>query len=366
MKGYFDYAATCPIDKDALNAYVHAAQHYFANTQSLHDRGTQADDLLEHCREKVARLIGGNKEGIYFTSGGTESNELAIDALMKAGEGRNIITTEAEHSSVRNLLKLYEQEGCNIINVPLLKNGTVDTEVVRRVIDKDTIFVLIQHVNADIGSIQPIREISEICRQQGVLLHSDCVQSFGKVDVSEISPFVDSLSISSHKVYGPKGVGAVYICPSLSFLSRIPNGTHENGRRPGTVNIPGIAGFTVAAEKMIREIDNHQQIIFRLKKAFLKEGEWEVVGEVDQQPVPILGILLPHMEGQWAMLEGNRQGYHFSTGSACREGKAEPSGTLSAMGYEWDEAKSFIRISFSHHQTEAEVKELAAFLKKGI
>ena len=365
MKGYFDYAATCPVSEDALHAYVHASNNYFANTSSLHDPGTKANKLLEHCRRKMAEMLLVEKEGVYFTSGGTESNEIALHALLHAGQGKHIVTTDAEHSSVRNLVKKYQEDGYIISKVPLTKKGAIDMGIFEQVVCDDTAVVAIQHVNSEIGTIQPIRSISEICRERGALLHSDCVQSFGKLDLSEVAPYVDSLSVSSHKIYGPKGVGAVYIRPSLFYLPRIPGSTHESGVRPGTINLPGIAGFTVAAEKMMDDLENHQQRLLHLKQLFLEEmesEEWELIGNVCETPVPIVGLCLKDIEGQWAMLEGNRQGFHFSTGSACGAQSSEPSATLMAIGVSTSHSKTFIRVSFSHEQTESDVKKLARFL----
>ncbi|WLR48296.1 IscS subfamily cysteine desulfurase [Halobacillus litoralis] len=363
MERYFDYAATCPVDEDALEAYIHATRNYSANTKSLHDSGTKAHALLEQCRNTIAGLMGVEQEGVYFTSGGTESNEIAIHALLKAGRGKHIITTDAEHSSVRNFIQKYEGEGYKVTRVPLNEAGSVNLKDVERAVQEDTVLMAIQHVNSDIGTVQPIRELSDVCRSYGILFHSDCVQSFGKVTMEEVAPYVDSLSVSAHKLYGPKGVGAVYIRPTLSFAPKIPGGTHEGGVRAGTVNTPGIAGFTVAAEKMVRERHRIESKILELKETFLRTGEWKVVGDTADHAVPIIGLILPEMEGQFAMLEGNRRDFHFSTGSACHAGSQEPPGTLIAMGYDVEEAKSFIRLSLSHHQKNEQIKELALFLK---
>lgn len=364
---YFDYAATCPLDEDALEAYVQASKEYFGNTSSLHDEGTKAASLLEHCRGKMAGMLNVDREGVYFTSGGTESNEIALYALLKSRKGSHILTSEGEHSSIRNLFVKLNEEGYEITIVPLNANGEVDLHQLQKEIREETIFVSVQHVNSDIGMIQPIKEISQICSEHGVLFHSDCVQSFGKVEVKEVSAMVDSLSISSHKVYGPKGVGAVYIRPSLTFTPRIPGSTHESGVRAGTVNLPAIAAFTVAAEKMVTGLKDNQGKISLLKKSFLQALEetrehWTLVGDTCHNIVPAAGLCLHHIEGQWAMLEGNRHGYAFSTGSACSLRDQGPPPTLRAMGFSDEEAKAFIRISFSHRQTVEEVQGLALFL----
>lgn len=307
MSNYFDYAATCPIDEEALEAYIKAAREFYGNTSSLHDTGTKAEVLLSHCRQTLADLLEVNKEGVYFTSGGTESNLLAIEGLMKAGKGNHMITSDAEHSSVKNSAKRLQAEGYEVSLVPLSKEGTIDVNELEKLMREDTVLVSIQHVNGDIGTIQPIKRIREVCDKWGALLHSDCVQSFGKVELNSIIPCLDSFSLSSHKVYGPKGAGALYINPSVSFQPFLPNGTHEAGVRAGTVNTPGIAAFTTAAAKSIRELHKRQSKIESLKREFLTalndiRNHVTVVCE-SVNSVPIIGICMHGLEGQWVMLE---------------------------------------------------------------
>ncbi|WP_226585509.1 IscS subfamily cysteine desulfurase [Halobacillus litoralis] len=365
MGNYFDYAATCPIDSDALEAYVHASKEFYGNTSSLHDEGSKAASLLEHCREQLATLLNVDKEGLYFTSGGTESNEIAIYSLLSAKKGGHIIASHAEHSSVQNILNKLEREGYDVTRIPLTPSGKVNVKLVGEAVRRDTACIAVQHVNSDIGTIQPIEEIAALCRSQGILFHSDCVQSFGKIDLSKISSSVDSFSVSSHKVYGPKGIGAVYLNPSLSFNPRVPGTTHERGVRPGTLHLAGIAGFAVAAEKMAAKMDDHQSKIIQLKNVFFRAMTikgWELIGDTSTNPIPITGLCLNEREGQWAMLEGNRRGFYFSTGSACSVQSHQPPVTLMAMGRKKEEADSFIRVSFSHKQTIKDVRALGVFL----
>ncbi|MGI8316377.1 IscS subfamily cysteine desulfurase [Halobacillus mangrovi] len=367
MTTYFDYAATCPIQEEALEAYMRSSREFYGNTSSLHDVGTKASTLLEHCRKTFSRLINAEAEGIYFTSGGTESNVLGLHALLDAHPGTHIIASEAEHSSIQNLLTKFEREGYEVSRVPLTSSGYVDVNQLEELMREDTALVTIQHVNADIGTIQPIERIHTLCKKSGSLFHSDCVQSFGKIDLTSITPYLDSLSISSHKVYGPKGVGAVYIRPSLSFRALLPNTTHESGVRAGTVNTPGVAGFTVAADHCVKLIEEHQVIIQKHKKYFL-----EVIGEVSSEitvfgelnEVPILGLGINGIDGQWTMLEANRKGYAFSTGSACQARSDGPPKTLLSMGVSEQEAKTFIRLSFSHLHSKEDIEGLANCLKK--
>ncbi|KHE73051.1 IscS subfamily cysteine desulfurase [Halobacillus sp. BBL2006] len=367
MTTYFDYAATCPIDEEALEAYMKASKEFYGNTSSLHDAGTKAAKLLEHCRTSLANLMNVKSEGIYFTSGGTESNVIGIQALLDAHPGNHIIASAAEHSSIQHLLEKLEQEGYEISRVSLTPEGILDIKELESLIREETALVTIQHVNADIGTVQPIQRIHTLCKKWGSLFHSDCVQSFGKVDLASAAPYFDSFSISSHKVYGPKGVGAVYIRPSLSFQPLLPNVIHESGVRAGTVNTPGIAGFLVAADKSVASLEEHQSVIRKRKEYFMEllteaAGELTVLGGLNE--VPILGLCIKGMDGQWAMLEANRKGYAFSTGSACQVRSEGPPQTLLSMGFSEQNAKTFIRLSFSHLHSEEDVKGLADCLKQ--
>lgn len=361
---YFDYAATCPLDPEAASAFVKASTEYYGNSQSLHDIGSRASTLLEGCREEIARLLGVKKEGVYFTSGGSEGNFLAIQSLLSQSskKGKHIITNIAEHSSIHSSLKMLK--GYEITELPLMDNGMIDVQEFQSAIRGDTVLACIQHVNSEIGTIQPLNEIGAVCKENGILLHSDCVQSFGKLDVKTISPFVDSLAISGHKIYGPKGIGALYVSPSIPFNSYYPNTSHERGMRPGTVNIPAIVSMVTAASKHIGNLTHHYDHMKSLRKEFLSHlmdvrDELIIHGNVDDQLPSILGLRIKGLEGQWVMLEANRKGYAISTGSACQVGQTTPSKTMLALGIDDKSAKEFIRISFGVHTTEADVQGLA-------
>lgn len=367
---YFDYAATCPIDEEALQAYVKASQSYFGNTSSIHDIGSQASGLVEQCRETIAGITGVSKDHLYFTSGGTESNFIGIQALLDATEkkGKHIIVSQAEHSSIQNIVGKLEEEGYSITKVPFTQDGLLDLNELQTAMTQDTVLVAVQHVNPEIGTIQPLEKVKQICDSYGAFLHSDCVQSFGKVSVKEVSPYLDSFAISGHKVYGPKGVGAVYISPELSFQPFLPNGSHESGVRPGTLNAPAIAGFTVAAQTMDQRMEANSTHFIHLYNTFINALEpvrsyMEVLpNSVEKGFSSIVGLCVKGVEGQWMMLEGNRHGFAFSTGSACSVGKQSASKTLTAMGIEPDKARTFIRVSFGKDQTADDVKELAQLL----
>lgn len=364
---YFDYAATCPLDLKAAEAYVKAATEYYGNSQSLHDIGTRASTLLEGCREEIARLLDVNGKGIYFTSGGSESNFLAIQSLLSKStkKGNHIITNIAEHSSIHSSLKMLK--GYEISKLPLTTNGLVDIDHFQSVIRDETVLVCIQHVNSEIGTIQPLDKIGILCKEKGILLHSDCVQSFGKLDLKTITPFVDSLAISGHKIYGPKGVGALYFSPSLAFEAYYPNTSHERGMRPGTVNIPAIASMATAANIQVNNLKIHSNRMSDLRKLFvsqLEEVKEDIVMHGDEffQLPSILGMRIKGLEGQWVMLEANRKGYAISTGSACQVGQTSASKTMLALGIGGKSAKEFIRISFGAHTSETDVVGLAQSL----
>lgn len=368
---YFDYAASCPLDKEAADAYIKASSEYFGNSRSLHDTGCQAEKLLEICRVEFARILNISSEGIYFTSGGTEGNFLAIQALLSSSDKnrKHIITGMAEHSSIHSITeKLKLENGYEISKIPLGKDGRIDLKKLQAAIREDTVLITIQHANPEIGTLQPIQEISEICKQNRILLHSDCVHTFGKTDLKVIARHVDSLSISGHKFYGPKGIGAVYLHPGLRWSGYFPGVSHEKGFRPGTVNVPAIAGMTVAAQKAYENLTAHINHCQLLRESVLRELEpvkWNcVIYDYDRtfQLPSTLGMRIKGLEGQYVMLECNRNGSAISTGSACRTGMQSISNTMEALGVTGKDGKEFIRISFGWNTSVEEAKSLGRTL----
>lgn len=363
---YFDYAATCPLDKDAANIYIQMATELYGNTSSLHDIGGQSAQLLENCRETFARLLAVDKKGLFFTSGGSESNFLAIEALLSAPKkaGKHIITTMAEHSSIHGTLKRLEQVGYEITYLPFLSTGVICMKSLEKAIREDTILITIQHTNSEIGTIQPIEEIGELCQQHQILFHSDFVQGLGKFDSSKIARSVSSFSFSGHKFYGPKGVGAVFIQPNLNWTSFFPGTSHEKGLRPGTVNLPAIVAMTVAAEKTIGQMAETEKKFLMLRDTFIQtlepiQDKVTIHGSTGRMQSPgIVGISIEGIEGQWLMLECNRLGFAISTGSACSVGKSSPSKTMQALGVTGKKAKEFARISFGKTTSIEEIEKL--------
>lgn len=359
---YFDHAATTSLDPDAASTYVEVACKYFGNTNSLHDMGDTANKILENCREEWGKLINVDKNGVYFTSGGSESNFLILQSLLLASKknGKHLITSIAEHASIHSTMQALADKGYEITYLPLLETGVIDIELLEESIRPDTILVSIQHVNSEIGAIQPIKEIGVRCKKHDVLFHSDMVQSIGKLDVKEVTPFVDALSLSSHKFYGPKGVGIAYINPNTPWMPLLANGSHENGFRSGTINTAGIASMTVAAQKACSTISHNETKLSQLRNLFTEmiTKESVTIFECKEQYPGIIGLRVKGLEGQWLMLECNRRGFAISTGSACQIGKQAPSKTMKALGLTDGEAKEFIRISLGKDNTEADVIDL--------
>lgn len=363
---YFDYAATCPLNKKAADAYLRAATQYFGNSSSLHDYGNNAASLLESCRKRLSTLLGVPADGLFFTSGGTESNYLAIQALLSSREskGNHIISGMAEHSSISGTIEKLKEEGYRVTLLKFNDKGVINLDEFAAAIQEDTVLVVLQHGNSEIGTLQPLKEIHSLLKGKGILFHSDCVHSFGKVDLKEITPYIDSLSISGHKIYGPKGVGAVYISPQISWKPFYNGATHEKGLRPGTVNVPAIVAMTVAAEELDKERVNHFIHYETLRDKFIRrlsaiESELVIYDFPERQLPSTIGLRIRGIEGQWMMLQCNRLGFAISTGSACQVGMQSPSKTMQAMGVEGKEAKEFIRVSLGIETTEVEIEQLA-------
>ncbi|MBD1381215.1 IscS subfamily cysteine desulfurase [Metabacillus arenae] len=363
---YLDFAATTPISETALEAYVKYAKSHFGNSKSLHDFGGDAEQLLNHCREILAKLINGDHEGIYFTSGGSESNILAIQSLLNGTEQakKHIVTSTIEHSSIHNFLKNLQNNGYTVSFVRPDKHGRITINSLEKMIRNDTALVSIQHGNSEIGIIQNIEEIGSFLKEKAILFHSDCVQTFAKVPIDVEKMKIDALSFSSHKIYGPKGVGAVYIDPSVYWVPIIEGTTHEKGFRPGTINTPGIASFTIAAKSLHDEMKALQSQFTKLRKLFIEliakeQLPIEVLGTPQSEQLPaIIGCIFKGIEGQYIMLECNRKGIAISTGSACQAGMQEPSRTVISLDRTKEEAAQYIRVSLGIGTTEEDILQL--------
>ncbi|GAA0334137.1 IscS subfamily cysteine desulfurase [Bacillus carboniphilus] len=365
---YFDYAATSPMFQEAIDIWVEVSKSYYGNTESLHDVGHKSKELLEHCRRTLANLLQVPDNTIYFTSGGSESNDLALQVLIQTlkKDQTHIISTGGEHSSIKNNLPMLERHGYTVTEIPFTTDGIVDVCELQKQIKPETGLVIVQHVNSEIGTIQPLQEIHDLLKDREIRLHSDCVQSFGKLDIAEIIPYVDSVSISSHKINGPKGIGALYIADRYQVKPLIPGTVHEKGLRPGTVNLPAVASFTQAAalwkEQRLTLQDTFITYRHYLESELEKVKESiQIFGSSDQkcQLPSIFSFRIKGLEGQYVLLELNQRGLAVSSGSACHIGKQAPSPTVLACQYNETIAKGLVRVSMGAQTTQTEVEKLS-------
>lgn len=369
---YLDHAATTPMSRSALDTLHKAAENFYGNPSSLHDTGSEAKRVLESSRKALAGLSGVNPAGLKFTGSGSEANFLAITSLARAlsGRGNHLITTRMEHSSVRSTFVWLEEQGYEVTRLGCDSYGRVSPERLLEAIKPDTVLASIQHVNSETGAIQDLKSLGEVLKEKEIVFHTDWVQGFGKITLSMQECGVNSFSIAAHKINGPKGCGAAWIDPSLRWIPMFGSTTHEGGFRPGTIDVPAISAFAVAAQERFAGMERHYEKISGLRKFFLERaGELCAAGfEVavpDETASPyILGLILKSMEGQYAMLECNRKGLAISTGSACRANEQQPSETLLSMGRDESDSLRLVRLSFGPSNEPEEVERAATILSE--
>jgi cysteine desulfurase len=366
---YMDYHATTPLDERVLAAMMPYLTTKFGNSASRnHSFGWEAEKAVEAAREQVAQLIGASAKEIIFTSGATESNNLAIKGIaeMYRERGNHIITQVTEHKAILDTCKRMEKAGYRVTYLPVKADGLIDMEDLERAIDDKTILVSIMAANNEIGVLQPIAEIGKLCHARGVLFHTDAVQALGKVPIDVIADNIDVLSLSGHKVYGPKGVGALYVRrrnPRVQIAAQIDGGGHERGMRSGTLNVPGIAGLgkacEIAREEMVQEAAHLTALRDRLKAKLEAELDYvHVNGSMEHHLPGNLNMSFVYVEGESLLM-----GIHdiaVSSGSACTSATLEPSYVLKALGLGDDVAHSSIRFGLGRYNTDAEVDYVAA------
>jgi cysteine desulfurase len=370
MMIYLDSAATVPMRQEALAAYVEAAEKAYGNTQSLHDEGSRAAGFLASCRHLWASFLNAREEGIYFTGNASEGNQLAIRSLLRGrpSNNRTIVTTKLEHASVLTTLHELEKEGFRVEYVPVDHCGVVDFERYKELVDERTALVIMQLVNSEMGAIQPVGACAEYAKQFNVPVHCDIVQGFGKIAVDIKKLGAASTVCSAHKIGGPKGVGIVYIDPTIHWEAVYEGTTHQIGFRAGTVDVPGIVSATIAAKHALAEQKEAFWHASRLQEfivASLPTGV-KLTGNLETKSPFIQGLILPHVEGQWMMLACNREKIAISTGTACKIGSGEAMSAMGAMGIESDVAKKFVRLSFNLQTTEREVDKFLRVVEKSL
>lgn len=366
---YLDHAATTPVRPDVLEAFRAATESTFGNASSVHSFGQDAKKLLEESRDRVARAIGAESPEIIFTSGGTESDNLAITGVARAlkNRGKHIITTAIEHPAVLNTCRSLEDEGFEVTYLPVDSECVLSMSALAASIKEETVLVSAMYANNETGSIQPVADIAKLTREHGVLLHTDAVQALGKVDIDVDSLGVDLLSMSAHKIYGPKGVGALFVREGTPIDNLFYGGHHERGIRPGTENVPGIAAFATAVELAVQELPESAERL-RALKARLAEG---VLANVDGahengsrgMSLPnILNVGFEGVDGEALLLSLDLMGIGVSTGSACSSGSTDPSHVLLTMGIRPRLAQASIRFSLGRGNTAEEIDRVVEVL----
>lgn len=362
---YADHAATTPLREEALAAMMPYLTGHFGNASTLYEEGQAARHAVEDARRCIARLLGASKDEVYFTSGGSESDNWAIREAARArkDKGRHLITTQIEHAAVLNTFKALEKEGFEVTYLPVDGQGYTAVETLQDALRGDTILVSVMMANNELGCLQPISEIGSICRERGILFHTDAVQAFGKIPVDAAALKADLISMSAHKIYGPKGVGALYIARGTEIGPFIAGGKQERGRRAGTENVAGIVGFARAAELAAAEMTENSKKITALSEKLRRGLEDQVDGCLFHQPekggIPgLLSVSLPGAEAESALVLLDMAGIAVSAGSACESGAVESSHVLKAIGLTETEARSTIRISLGRENTEEEIDRL--------
>jgi cysteine desulfurase len=365
---YMDNHATTPMDPRVLEEMLPYFMEKFGNSASRnHPFGWAAEEGVETAREQVAKLVGATAKEIIFTSGATESDNLAIKGVaeMYREKGNHIITAVTEHKAVLDTCKRLEKNGFRVTYLPVQKSGMIDLEDLKRAMDDKTILVSIMFANNEIGVIQPVTEIGKLCRERGVIFHTDAVQAIGKVPVDVNKQNIDVMSITAHKLYGPKGVGALYVRrknPRVQLSAIIDGGGHERGMRSGTLNVPGIVGLgkacAIASEEMAQEAIKLAGLRDRLRDRIMSHlDETYINGSMEHRLPGNLNISFAYVEGESLLMGIND--IAVSSGSACTSATLEPSYVLKALGTGDDLAHSSIRFGIGRFNTQAEVDYVA-------
>jgi cysteine desulfurase len=364
---YLDHAATTPTHPEVVKAMLPYFTDAFGNPSSIYSYGQEARGAIEEARTKVAELIGARSEEIIFTSGGTEADNFGLKGVAYANErkGNHIITTSIEHHAVLEVGKFLERRGLRITCLPVDKYGLVDPDDVRKAITDKTILISVMHANNEVGTIEPVEEIGEIAREAGVYFHSDAVQTVGHIPVNVDKLKVDLLSISAHKLYGPKGVGALYVRKGTKLVSLMHGGEQEKRRRAGTENVPAIVGLgkELAGQEMDKEIERLAGL-----RDKLIEGLGEKIDHIHLNGHPTrrlpnnVNVSVDFVEGESMLLNLDLEGICASTGSACSSASLEPSHVLLALGLSPEQAHGSLRFTLGRENSEADVERVLEVL----
>ena len=366
---YLDYAATTPTRPEVLNAMSSYFSEAFGNPSGLHYFGQEAKSAVEEARLKIATIIGSQSEEIVFTSSGTEADNFAIKGIAYANEpkGNHIITTSIEHHAVLDSCRFLEKRGFKVTYLPVDKYGLVDPGEVKKAIAEKTVLISVMHANNEIGTIEPIIEIGKIAREKEVYFHTDAVQTVGHIPVNIDELGVDLLAMSAHKLYGPKGIGGLYIRKGTRIVPFMHGGGQELGRRASTENVPGIVGFGKAVEMAQAEMSTEMSHLTLLRDR-LVNGLFERIehihlnGHPSQRLPNNVSVCIEFVEGESMILNLDLEGIAASTGSACSSGSIEPSHVLLKLGLPHEQAHGSLRFSLGRENTEEDIERLLEVL----
>lgn len=377
MRIYLDNAATTKMSEVAIKAMIPYMNEIYGNPSSLHSVGQEANEALQNARERIAKLLGCEPKEITFTSGGSEADNQAIISAARFGERKgkkHIISTAFEHHAVLHTLEKLEKQGFEVTILDVHENGLISAEQVRNAIRDDTCLVTVMYANNEIGTIQPIAEIGAVCREKGVLFHTDAVQAVGHLHINVKEQNIDMLSLSAHKFHGPKGVGVLYTRKGIPLTTLIEGGAQERGKRAGTENIPAIMGMVTALEEACAKIEENTAKLIALRDkliAGLSEIPHSILnGDAKQRLPGNVNFCFEGIEGESLLLLLDDKGICASSGSACTSGSLDPSHVLLAIGRVHDIAHGSLRLSLSEENTEEEidytikaVKEVVEYLR---
>lgn len=376
MEIYLDNCSTTKPRERVIEEMIHYLREEYGNPSSLHRLGFNIEKKIENVRENIADSLNVNKDEIYFTSGGTESNNLAVQGIVNKynRNGKHIITTRTEHPSILNLIKDQERRGFNVSYLEVDSNGIIDLDKLRESIRKDTILVSIMQVNNETGSIQPIWEIKRILKEEGseALLHVDGIQGFCKIPIKLEQWGIDAYSFSGHKIYGPKGIGGLYINKDLKLEPIVFGGNQEKGLRSGTENVPGIMGLGKAVEIMKTNSMKEREYIEEIKSYFIKKVEKEIEYIHINSPLGknhspyILNISFEYVRGEVLLHYLEDDGIYVSTGSACSSKGVEKSHVLTELGLSDNQIEGAVRFCFSYKNTKEEIDYTIEILKSSV
>ena len=370
---YLDNSATTQVSEEVFEEMKPYFTEEFGNPSTLYKYGRESKKALNQARQRVADAINAKPEEIIFTSGGSESDNLAIKgiAFKLAKKGKHIITTEIEHPAVTETLHFLESLDFKVTYLPVYENGIIKIEDLKEAITDETILITVMHANNEICTVQPIEEIGKIAKEHGIKFHTDAVQSFGKIEVDVEKLNVDLLSLSSHKLNGPKGVGAIYIRKGTRLVPLIHGGGQERGIRAGTENVPGIVGFGKACELASQQLEEHYEKLSSIRDELIEKvlstvPEAYVNGDREQRLPNLVNFRFKAIEGESLILLLDAKGYQASTGSACSSNKLEASPVLTALGLDPVDVHGSLRISLAPESDTFDIDEFVGIIAESV